>query len=138
MAEKNSIDVLLVEDSPDHIELASRVFQKINPPLHIKIIQDAEEALNFLWGREYYKDQGPMRPLLTILDLYLPKMSGSELLRQLRLDPRTRDLSIAILTITGNEQHTLTQDPYLVKHYLRKPLELNSFLELYNLYIKKK
>src|SRR5580765_8427453 len=47
-SKETDIDLVLVEDSSDHIELASRVFQKLNTPLKIHVIQDGEEALAYL------------------------------------------------------------------------------------------
>lgn len=136
MDKPRKIDLLLVEDSPDHVELASRVFQKLGASCSVHIAQDGEEALNFVFGRGAYEGQGLAALKLIILDLYLPKMSGVDVLTQLRADPRTRSLPVAILTITGNERDTLEKEPYNVKHYLRKPLELNDFLKLYDSYIK--
>ena len=97
------------------------------------------------WGRglefPYFWQGGTLKGAVwprsnsIILDLYLPKMSGTEVLRRLRADPRTQALPVAILTITGNERGTLEQPPFNVKHYLRKPLELNRLPEVFTTYL---
>jgi two-component system response regulator len=137
MENRPNVDLLLVEDSPDHVELAYRVFQNLNSPLKVHVAQDGEEALNFIFGRGEYQGQGVAPLKLILLDLYLPKISGTDVLYQIRLDPQTRTIPVAILTITGNERATLEMEPFNVKHYIRKPLELNDFLALYDAYLKK-
>ena len=136
MTPSSSAELLLVEDSPDHIELAMRVFQKLNTPLNIAILQDGEDALNYILGRGTYQDHPATQLKLILLDLYLPKVSGTEILRQIRMYAPTKDLPVAILSITGNERGNLENEPFNVHHYLRKPLELNDFLKLYNIYLK--
>jgi two-component system response regulator len=138
MEKRPDADLLLIEDSPDHVELASRVFQQLGAELKVHIVQDGQEALNFIFGRGPYQGQGYAALKLVILDLYLPKISGIDVLRELRADPSTRPLPVAILTITGNERGQLEKSPFNVQHYIRKPLELNDFLKLYSTYIDKK
>lgn len=130
------VDLLLVEDSPDHIELASRVFQRLGQALNVHIIQDGQEALDYIFSQGSCAGKPLPRIKLIILDLYLPRIGGIDILKQIRSDARTQDTPVAILSITGNERSTLEQPPYRLQHYLRKPLELNDFLRLYETYIK--
>jgi CheY-like chemotaxis protein len=79
MAESNIVEVLLVEDSPQDLELALRAFRKANLTNRIEVARDGAEALEFLFcegphaGRRI--EEGPK---VVLLDLKLPKIDGLE------------------------------------------------------------
>ncbi len=67
------------------------------------------------------------RPDLIILDLMLPVVTGVEVSRRLRLDPRNRD--IPILAITSFDQPEDLADVLMVDLVLTKPMDLDHFGE---------
>ena len=69
------------------------------------------------------------RPDLVLLDLHLPDLPGEEVLRQLREDPRTRDIPVLILSADatpGQVGRLLDQG---ARAYLTKPLDVKQLLE---------
>ena len=52
----HSIDVLLVEDNPDHVELTLKVLQENNILNEVHVVSDGEEALEFLYQRGKYME----------------------------------------------------------------------------------
>jgi two-component system, response regulator len=116
--------ILLVEDNADDIELSFRLFEKVGIETEVQVARDGEEALEFA-------SRMADSLKLILLDLGLPKISGKDVLLKLQTDKRTRSIPVAILTITGHEQDTLLKEPFHVSAYLRKPIEVHDFLNLY-------
>ena len=86
--------------------------------------------------REFIPDRAPRLPFdILLLDLALPDAFGSEIIRELALDPRSSGLKIVIITghlVQGEEEMFLSQlEPKaraLVASILIKPYEWNSLL----------
>jgi two-component system, response regulator len=93
MIESKVVEILLVEDSPEDLELALRALQKSRLANHIHVARDGEEALNFLFGSTPSGQKvEPLRPRLVLLDLNLPKVDGIEVLQQLKNNPDTKNI----------------------------------------------
>ena len=118
--------ILLIEDNPDDIALTLRALSKNNIRNEVVVAQDGAAGLAYLLPEDGSK---PLRPALTLLDINLPKVSGLELLRQVRADPRTRSLPIVVLT-TSKEEHDLVESYELgANSFVRKPVIFNEFVE---------
>src|SRR5580693_3404921 len=96
---KEQLEILLVEDEPNDIELTRQAFKRARIANPIHVVQDGVSALDFLFARGQYADRAnkPL-PGVILLDLKLPKLDGLSVLRQIRDDPRTRDIPVVILT----------------------------------------
>jgi PAS domain S-box-containing protein len=82
-------------------------------------------ALQGLVGLELAREH---QPDLVLLDLHLPDLHGSEVLRRLRADPRTA--GIPVVVISADATHTAVQELLAAgaDAYLTKPLDLDEFL----------
>ena len=89
------IDVLLVEDNPDHVELILEVLQANNILNEVHVVSDGEEALEFLYQRGKYMEAP--RPGLILLDIKLPKVDGIEVLRRIKADPALKSIPVVVL-----------------------------------------
>ena len=118
--------ILLVEDNPNDRLLTQRAFKKSNLGNDLDMVNDGEEALNYLFGHGDTPAQ-PL-PVLVLLDLKLPKVDGLEVLQQIRSNERTRLLPVVILT-SSKEQDDLVRSYTLgVNSYVRKPVDFNEFV----------
>jgi DNA-binding response OmpR family regulator len=99
-AESDSLGtILLVEDELSDARLLMRAFTRAGVQNPVKHLMRGDAALAFLQGIDQYADrrQHPL-PILIILDLKLPGMSGLELLRWIRLQRPLRRIPVLILT----------------------------------------
>lgn len=120
--------ILLVEDNPDDEALTRRAFQKAKLKNNIVVTRDGEEALDCLLGRGAYEGR-PIRPVVTLLDLKLPKIDGLEVLRQVRDDPATKHLPVVVLTSSREERDLVRSYDLGVNSYIRKPVDFDQFAE---------
>ncbi|HTJ79094.1 MAG TPA: response regulator [Rariglobus sp.] len=128
MNETSSIELLLVEDSPQDLELALRALRKGNITNRIEVARDGAEALDFLFCRGAYAARSITDvPKVVLLDLKLPKVDGLDVLRQIKADPRTRAIPVVVLT-SSREQRDLVESYELgVNSYIVKPVNFESF-----------
>ncbi len=121
--------ILLVEDNPDDEMLTRRAFAKNNITNPVVIAHDGAEALEYLFDEKTHAGGGQGLPLLTLLDLKLPKVDGLTVLRRLRADPRTRLLPVVILTSSGEQQDLVESYGLGANSYIRKPVDFAQFME---------
>ncbi len=130
-------DVLLIEDNDDDIELARRAFEKAGRASNVHIAQDGAQALDYLFGRGAYVDQAAAPSVqLVLLDLNLPKTSGLEVLRQIRLNPSTQHIPVVVLTVSKKEPDLLQSFTMGIVDYLIKPLDPDRFMQIYRKYVR--
>src|ERR1051326_1963739 len=90
--------ILLVEDDHDDLVLTLRTFQSGLAHHQVVVARNGLEALDYLFRTGPYADKDPERPALILLDLNLPKLSGLDVLKKIKVDERTRTIPVAVLT----------------------------------------
>lgn len=125
---EQSVFILLVEDNPADAELAIRALRRSRISNQIQVLQDGAEALDFIFCRgDYTHRQITDRPKVILLDLKLPKISGLEVLRQLKSDPRTKMIPIVVLTSSAEDSDVIESYKLGVNSYIVKPVDFEQF-----------
>ena len=126
---KNKI-ILLVEDNPSDIGLTQRAFAKSNIANDLVVVEDGQEALDYLFGDGRFagRDVNDL-PALVLLDLKLPRVAGVDVLRQIRADERTSRVPVVILTTSQEEQDISQSYDLRANSYIRKPVDFTKFVE---------
>jgi chemotaxis family two-component system response regulator Rcp1 len=122
------MDVLLVDDNEGDARLLREVLSEINKTVHLHVVTDGLQAMEFLRYQGPYLDVP--RPQLILLDLHMPKVGGLELLTQIQADPRLRVIPIVILTTSRSEADIAQSYQLMANCYLTKPDELVEFEQL--------
>ena len=122
--------ILLVEDNPSDIGLTQRAMAKSHIANEMVVAEDGQEALDYLFGGGQYtgRDVNEL-PALVLLDLKLPRVTGLEVLRQIRADERTSRLPVVILTTSKEEQDISQSYDLRANSYIRKPVDFTKFVE---------
>ena len=122
--------LLLVEDNASDEKLALLAFKKANMACEIAVARDGADALDFLFCTGKHAGRDPLaRPDLVLLDLKLPRISGLDVLRQIRATPETRMLPVVVLTASGEDADVLHSYTLGANAYLRKPVDFAEFSE---------
>jgi two-component system, response regulator len=125
------LEILLVEDSPQDVELTTRAFEKakITNPLHV--VRDGVEALDFLFATGTYRHRANAAlPEIILLDLNLPKKSGLEVLRRIKSDQLTKDIAVIVLTVSTRDRDMVECRRLGVETYIVKPVGFQKFSEV--------
>lgn len=122
------ISILLVEDNPADIRLTQEALKENKMKVDLHIAMDGEIAMAFLKKQNDYAHVPT--PDLIILDLNMPKKDGREVLKEVKEDPILRSIPIVVLTISQSEEDILLTYKYHVNCYIRKPLDLNKFIDV--------
>lgn len=122
--------ILLVEDNPDDEELTLMALKMHNISNEIVVARDGEEALDYLFGNGKFAGRNTtVLPQLIMLDLKLPKVSGLEVLQQLRADPRTEFVPVVVLTSSSEEEDIFASYRLRANSYVRKPVSFHRFAD---------
>ena len=121
--------ILLVEDNPDDVELTLRAFERNKITNEVVVASDGVAALDYLFARGAYAGKDPGLPQVVLLDLNLPKLSGLEVLQQVRASERTHLLPVVILTSSTEEQDLARGYGLGANSYVRKPVDFAAFVE---------
>ena len=122
-------DILLVEDSLDDAELATRVIRSYDKSAVVRVASDGSDALAFL-----FDEQGKVRvnqlPRLILLDIKMARLSGIEVLRQIRASEATRCIPVVMLT-SSNQQRDINECYRLgASSYLVKPIDYREYSQM--------
>lgn len=121
-------NILLVEDNPADAELARMSLEDGRHVGAVHCVADAEGAIDFLERRDPF--QAVPRPDIILLDLNLPGMSGHDLLRIVKSDPRFQSIPAVILSTSDSGHEIAGAYASLANAYLVKPLDFSSFASL--------
>ena len=126
---RDSTFILLVEDNQDDVDLTIRALKRNGLVNDIAVVRDGAEALDFLFARGEYAERRATLPQLILLDIRLPKLSGLEVLKELRQDERTKLLPVVMLTSSKEEQDLIDSYNNGANSYVQKPVRLDEFNE---------
>jgi len=127
----NEVEILLVEDNEADKELAIHALRTNNLANRIYIAHDGEEALDYLFCRGNHNNRGfDKPPRVVLLDLKLPKIDGLEVLRQIKLDARTKSIPVVILTSSKEERDMIDGYQLGVNSYIQKPVDFAQFRDI--------
>ncbi len=124
----DEIELLIVEDDPNDVELTLLALRKHHLANKIHVARDGEEALEFLFCHGPHAGR-PLNglPKVVFLDLKLPKVSGLEVLKAMKDEPRTRHVPVVVMT-SSREQRDMVEGYRLgVNSYIQKPIDFGEF-----------
>jgi CheY-like chemotaxis protein len=125
MADVTSLRFLLVDDDEVDVMNVQRAFEKNRVANGLFVATDGKDALEKLRAGEV-----PIQSLVVLLDLNMPRMSGTDFLREVRKDPTLAPLPIIVLTTSSEEKDTVEAHHLNVTGYLPKPVEFTELADL--------
>lgn len=120
--------ILLVEDSPNDVELTLSALEKHNLANEVVVVNDGEEALNYIHRRGRFRLRAPGEPVVVLLDIKLPKVDGLQVLQELRSNPSFRGLPVVMLTSSREERDIVQSYNLGVNAYVVKPVNFHEFV----------
>lgn len=115
--------ILLVDDSSLDVDLFERALQKTNSRVKLDTARSGEHVMEYIKQWE----AGATLPIVILLDLKMPKVTGLEVLAALKSHPRFKIIPVVVLT-SSNELSDIEQAYNLgVNSYIMKSVDYDEF-----------
>jgi DNA-binding response OmpR family regulator len=123
----SSAAILLVEDNADDEALTLRALRRHNIAADVHVVRDGAEALRYLFPEDADRDSTVRMPVVMLLDLMLPKVSGLDVLKRVRSADRTKLLPVVVLTSSDEERDIVKSYELGANSYVCKPVGFDQF-----------
>lgn len=117
-------EIWLAEDNPADVYLIREALKQYGVACSVRVASDGKEVLMLLTSG------AALPPDLIILDLNLPRHDGIEILQTLRSSEEIANVPVVVLTSSDSPRDRQTATDLGATRYLRKPSNLDHFLEL--------
>jgi two-component system response regulator len=126
-----SVSLLIVDDSAADRTSMRLAFERTGLPLRLYFAASGRAALDLLSPKA--GGDAPLRPNLMIVDVKMPGVSGLDLLRTLKSDPKL--LSIPVFLFSGSDDQNDIRAGYcgFASGYIVKPLDAGGLSEIADL-----
>jgi CheY-like chemotaxis protein len=124
----STCQIILAEDNPADVAVVRAALREHGVNCELHVIGDGEEALSFIDSLDL--DSKIPCPDLMLLDMYLPKRDGKEILKHLRASERCAQTPVVVFTSSDAPPDREYADKNAVVHYFKKPVSLGEFLDL--------
>jgi len=124
---RSPIDILLVEDNRDDADLMVEALDESDLIVRVAVVEDGEEAVRYLRRLGPYTEVA--RPDLILLDLHLPRLSGHEVLAEIKADPDLRLIPVLVLTSLKSDEAIGAAYDLHANCCVSKPGDLDQFAQ---------
>ncbi|MFC2062302.1 response regulator, partial [Elusimicrobiota bacterium] len=129
--EERITNILLVEDNPDHEELIVKEIKNNRIGNKVYVARDGQEALDFLYHQGKYENpKDSPTPEIILLDLKLPKVEGTEVLKRIKSDSTLKVIPVVILTTSSRDEDIAKSYKNGTNSYITKPVKFEEFTKV--------
>jgi CheY-like chemotaxis protein len=122
-------NILLVEDDPRDAELTMAALGEHRLANKVEVVTDGEQALDYLYRRGKFSERENGNPILVLLDLKMPKISGLEVLTAIKADENLRSIPVVVLTSSRETPDLIDCYQQGVNAYVVKPVDFTEFMK---------
>ena len=123
--------ILVVEDNPTEMLLLKRAWQRASVPNPLQWVLDGAEAISYLNGEGKWanRHEYPL-PVLVLLDLKLPLVSGFDVLQWVRNQPGLNTLRVVMFSSSDEPRDINRAYELGTNSYSVKPLHFEDLVRL--------
>jgi CheY-like chemotaxis protein len=118
--------VVLVEDNPSDIKVFSETLAQVSPTTKLEVFRDGSSAFEYF---SRYNPQSRDVVSLVVLDLQVPRMSGVELVNEIKKKPETRTVPVLVVSGTGSPVQVEQLYVFGINSYVSKPANSEQYRE---------
>ncbi|MDY6802361.1 MAG: response regulator [Cyanobacteriota bacterium] len=125
------ITILVADDDPDDRLMMREALEDSRLANDLYFVEDGEELMEYLCRRGKYENQEDSpRPKLLLLDLNMPRKDGREALKEIKSNPKLRQIPVVVLTTSKAEEDIYRTYDLGVNSFISKPVTFDSLVEL--------
>jgi CheY-like chemotaxis protein len=122
-------NILLAEDDAGDVELTLAALAENRLANRVAVVNNGEEALDYLYRRGKYKMRAGGNPIVVLLDNKMPKVTGLEVLKAIRADEQLRTIPVVVLTSSRETPDLVEFYKNGVNAYVVKPVDFSEFVK---------
>lgn len=120
--------ILLAEDDKNDIELTLAALEEFNLANEVDVVNDGKEALDYLHYNGKFANRISVNPAVILLDIKMPKVTGLEVLKQIKSDENLKMIPCVILTSSNQEKDLVEGYKLGANAYVVKPVDFQEFI----------
>jgi len=128
-SESNIKNILLVEDDSKDVELTLAALEENHLANRIVVLENGEEALDYLYERGKFEKRSGGNPIVVLLDNKMPKVNGLEVLKTIKADEHLKIIPVVVLTSSRETPDLVEFYKHGVNAYVVKPVEFSEFMK---------
>jgi CheY-like chemotaxis protein len=121
------VTIIMIEDDEGHARLIERNIRRSGVNNEIVPFTNGTDAVKYLFGSDGTGVNNKGRALLVLLDLNLPDMTGTEILRQIKDNRYLKTIPVVVLTTTDDSHEVKRCYELGCNVYITKPVNYESF-----------
>lgn len=129
--EGRPITILMADDDADDRQMTLEAFGESRLANDLRFVEDGAELMDYLQRRGKFSDPADApRPGLILLDLNMPKKDGREALREIKADPKLRNIRVVVMTTSKAEEDIVRTYDLGAESYVTKPVTFTSLVDV--------
>ena len=121
------VTIIMIEDDEGHARLIEKNIRRAGVNNEIIPFANGTDALKYLLGSDGSGEVSAGRPLLVLLDLNLPDMTGVDILEKVKNNQHTKLSPVVVLTTTDDEREIQRCYDLGANVYITKPVDYDGF-----------
>ena len=121
--------ILLAEDDPRDAELTLAALEENHLANDVAVVNNGEEALDYLYRRGKFKMRAGGNPVVVLLDNKMPKVTGLEVLKSMKADNHLKAIPVVVLTSSRETPDLIEFYKHGVNAYVVKPVDFSDFMK---------
>jgi two-component system response regulator len=121
----------MADDDPDDRQMTKEAFEESRIANDLRFVENGVKLMDYLHRRGKYSDPAVSpRPGLILLDLNMPKKDGREALKEIKSDPKLKDIRIVVLTTSKAEEDVSRVYELTAASYITKPVTFAGLVDV--------
>ena len=121
------VQIVMVEDDEGHARLIEKNIRRAGVNNPIAPFANGTEALRYLFGADGSGLVNAGKPLLILLDLNLPDMTGVDILKKVKTNEHLKRVPVVVLTTTDDAVEIQRCYDLGCNVYITKPVNYENF-----------
>lgn len=126
---KDPIVILMADDDDDDYLLTKKALKESKLLNTLVRVNDGEDLLDYLHKRGQYAETA-VRPGVILLDLNMPRKDGREALKEIKADPKLRNIPVVIFTTSGAEEDIYKTYQLGSNSFITKPVTFENLISV--------
>jgi CheY-like chemotaxis protein len=125
------LPILIADDDEDDRLMTKEALKEARLANDLYFVEDGEELMDYLHNRGQYKDKKKAPcPGLILLDLNMPRKDGRQALKEIKADPKLKQIPIVVLTSSKEDGDITSTYDLGVSSYITKPVTFTALVEV--------